>query len=60
MRITTDRARPELLSKPRDKQWRLSKTALAVCRFIPVFLTGKYKDSVGQKAHRLSAQNRFM
>ena len=24
-----------------------------------MFLTGKYKDSVGQKAHRLSARSRF-
>ena len=49
-----------LLSRPRDKAmasfrrecWPLVDLYLGV-------LTGKYKDSVGQKAHRLSVRNRF-
>ena len=45
-----------LLSKRRDKSSDVfSKTVLAACRFIPRYLAGKYKDSVGQKAHCLSA-----
>ena len=27
------------------------------CLFVALYLTGKYKDSVGQKAHRLSAES---
>ena len=44
-----------LLSKHCDKSNGVfSKRVLDICRFIPSILTGKYRDSVGQKAHRLS------
>ena len=35
------------------RQWRLSKTVLAACRFIPTCFDRKVQNSVGQKAHRL-------
>ena len=52
-----------LLSRraPRDKA--MASFRRECWQFVALYLgvlTGKYKDSVGQKAHRLSAWSRFM
>ena len=46
---------------PRDKA--MASFRRECWQFVALYLdvlTGKYKDSVGQKAHRLSAWSRFM
>ena len=42
------------------RPWRLFGECWQFVALYLGVLTGKYKDSVGQKAHRLSAWSRFM